>query len=234
MEDYKLAARYAFMPNRLKYCGPQDSDQILHDYVCGEENLQPLVKDIMKQFHALVIYLDLIKKDKNIFDKEVLESYWIGNNLIENINTNEIKNIILNDFTKKGLPVSSAQELAESVPKNAIPHHSFHVFHIHSISGKVQPTMQNLDKCRIGAGKVIDIKNGNMLVEYKPIIFKDKLKYGPLIKKQIIHNKAFTPNLKIGEFVAMHWDFAVDKLTQKQVNTLEKYTDHNMNAMNSK
>lgn len=234
MEDYKLAAKYSFMPNRLKYCGPEDSDQVLHDFVVDGKNLG-IVKDVLNQFHALKIYLNLISKrnDKNIFDREVLESYWIGNKLIENIKKEEIKDLILNEFTKKGLPQSSAQQLAQNVPERALPHHSFHVFHIHSISGKLLATANNMDKCRISSGKVKEIKDGTAVVQYKPIAVDEKLSFGKETEKEIIYNKNFIPYLKNGDFVAVHWDFAVEKLTPEQVKNLEKYTKINMDAMNT-
>lgn len=235
MENYKLAAKYSFMPNRLKYCGPEDSDQILHDFVAEGSNFEA-VKDILEQFYALRLYLGLIAKNNRCspFDKKVIEAYWIGNELVENVKKEEIKNLILRDFTKKGLPKSSAEQLAETVPANALPHHSFHVFHIHSISGKILPTVGNLDKCRISTGKVKEIKDGKLVVEYKPVILEDnKLNYGKITEKEVQFNKKFSPGLKKGDFVSLHWDFAVEKLTKEQVANLEKYTKRNMDAMNS-
>ena len=234
MENYKLAAKYSFMPNRLKYCGPDDADQILHDFVIDGSNFE-IVKDIFNEFEALKLYLDLIaeKNNKKPFDKKVIEAYWIGNSLIENIKKDEIKSLILNEFTKKGLPKSSAQKLAQSVPNNALPHHSFHVFHIHSITGKLLATSGNMDKCRITAGKVKEIKEKSLIVEYQPIVADKKIRLGALKEKEIEFNSKFIPNLKVNDYVSMHWDFAVEKLTKKQIENLEKYTKKNIDAMNS-
>ena len=234
MEDLRLAAKYSFMPNRLKYCGPADADRILYDFVLGKQN-SVLIKDIMEQFHGLYLYLELIGRKNNLepFDRRVIESYWIGNGLIENVGIDNIKNLILKEFTKRGLPQSSANQLVKKIPVNVVPHHSFHVFHIHSITGKLLPTIGNLDSCRISAGRVKEILDGKVTVEYRPLIAEEILQLGSLTEKEIVYDRGFIKDLKINDFVSIHWNFAVEKLNQERVENLEKYTRRNIDAMNS-
>lgn len=234
MEDLKLAAKYSFMPNRLKYCGPADADRVLYDFILGKDN-HMLVKGLLEQFHSLYLYLELIGRKNSLppFDREVIESYWIGNRLIENIKRQEIRELILNKFTKKGLVKSAAEELAENIPENAVPHHSFHVFHIHSITGKLLPTIKNLDKCRISACRVKEALDGKLIVEYRPILAENRLEYGSLAEKEVIYKREFIGELNPGDFVSVHWDFAVEKLRKGQVENLEKYTKRNLDAINS-
>jgi hypothetical protein len=95
MDSFELAARYSFMPNKLKYCGPEDTDQILFDYVKGKADKRA-VKQILEQFNALYLYLNLIAKhnNKDVFDNEVVEAYWLGNKLLDNVPPEYIKNLI--------------------------------------------------------------------------------------------------------------------------------------------
>ncbi|GAI80055.1 unnamed protein product, partial [marine sediment metagenome] len=176
MDSFNLAARYSFMPNKLKYCGPDDADKILFDYVLGKTE-KKVVKKILEQFDALYFYLDLIARhnDKDAFDKEVVEAYWLGNKLLDNVPSEEIKKLILNDFTRAGMPKSVAADLSRKVPENALPHHSFHVLHIHSMTRKLAPTLTNLDKCRISWGKVSHVGGDKLIVAYRPVEDKGKV-----------------------------------------------------------
>ncbi len=234
MDSIELAARYSFMPNKLKYCGPEDTDQILFDYVKGKADKR-VVKQILEQFDALKLYLNLIAKhnNKDVFDKEVIESYWLGNKLLDRVPYEEIKNLILNEFTKAGMPKSVALDLANRVPKDAVPHHSFHVFHIHSMTKKIAPTLTNIDKCRISWGKVRHISKDKLIVAYTPIEVKDKIRLGEPREIEVSYYKEFLPNLKVDDYISMHWNLAIQILDEKQVDNLKKYTEKNIDAMNS-
>jgi len=234
MDALELAARYSFMPNKLRYCGPEDADKILFQYVIDKKDKET-VERVLKQFEAFSLYLNLIakKNKKSIFDKDVIEAYWIGNSLLEKVKKEDIKKLITEDFTKKGLPHSIAKKLAKNIPNNSTPHHSFHVMHIHSVTGKIKFMFSNIDKCRISWGKVKDINKNSLLIEYSPIEIKDKLILGKEIDTKVQYDKEFLRNIKINDFVAVHWNYAVDKLTKTQKQNLEKYTIRNINAINS-
>jgi len=233
MDSIELAARYSFMPNKLKYCGPEDTDKILFDYVIGKADKR-VVKQILDQFDSIKHYLSLIARynDKDVFDKEVIEAYWLGNKLLEKVPSEEIKNLILNEFTKTGMAREIAIGLANKVPKDALPHHSFHVLHIHEATKKTG-ALTNIDKCRISWGKVRHIGKDKLIVAYRPIEVKDRIKLGGAREIEVDYNKEFLPNLNEGDFVSMHWGLAIQLLDERQVENMEKYTEKNIDAMNS-
>jgi hypothetical protein len=233
MDALELACRYSFMPNKLKYCGPEDADKILYDYVLTKKN-KSLVKKLLSKFEAFSLYLNLIAKKNNIdmWDPKVIEAYWIGNKLLDNVSKEDIRDLILNQFTTKGLPESVALSLSKNVPKECTPHHSFHVMHIHSVSGKIKFMYGNIDKCRISWGKVTKIGD-ELEVEYLPLVAGEKITLGDLKTKKVKFNKDFLGYLKEGDFVAMHWDYAVHKLSKEQKENLENYTMRNILAINS-
>lgn len=242
MKAIELAAKYSLIPNRLKYCGPDDADKVFFDFIVTKKNGNK-VKELLKDFKALSLYLELIarKNKKNTFDKNVVEAYWIGNSLLDNVSNKDIKNLILNDFTKEGLPKSVAQELAARTPEGITPHHSFHVLHVNFLTKKVNPTFANLDKCRISWGKVIDIMEKELLVEYAPIIAekskergnKGKIKLGAAKTKKINYHKEFFDSIRKGDMISIHWNMAIEKLDQERLNNLKKYTLKNISIMNS-
>ena len=76
--------RYAFMPNRLRYCGGDDNRTIFQYALEGvtDGGLTPL----LRKFGGALPYLQLIARANGIadpFDERVVEAYWIGNDLLE-------------------------------------------------------------------------------------------------------------------------------------------------------
>jgi len=235
MKAIELAAKYSLMPNRLKYCGPDEADKVLFDFIITKKNSKKVV-ELLEDFKALRLYLELIarKNNKKMFDNNVIEAYWIGNELLDNVSNEDIKNLILNKFTKEGLPRSVATELALNTPKGITPHHSFHVLHVNFLTKKVSPTLTNLDKCRISWGTVKKVKKNELVVDYRPIIVKNnKIGLGENKVKKINYYKEFFKAIKEGDFVSIHWDLAIEKLNKERLKNLEKYTLRNIQVMNS-
>jgi len=234
MDAIELAARYSFIPNRLKYCGPEDADKVFFDYIITKKNKER-VKELLHDFKALRLYLELIAKNNNKqpFDKEVVEAYWIGNSLLDNVNNQEIRSLILNEFTKQGLPKTTAQELADNTPVGITPHHSFHVLHVNFITKKVDPHITNLDKCRISWGIVKKVEDTHLLIEYKPVISADgKTVLGKPKEKRVNYLKEFFDSIKEGDAVSVHWDLAIEKLNNERLANIERYTLKNIGVMN--
>lgn len=236
MDAIELAARYSLMPNRLKYCGPEGADEVFFDFIATKQGKDEVIS-LLNKFKAVKLYLDLIAKNnsKNPLDKEVIEAYWIGNELLDNVPSSSIKNMILTDFIKEGLPRSVAEELAARTPEGITPHHSFHVLHVNFLTKKVEPNIINLDKCRISWGTVkkVDEDKKTLIVEYTPVVSRQNKTYlGKPAKKEIYYHAEFLDNLKEGDVVSVHWDMAVEKLDQKRLANLEKYTLKNIEVMN--
>jgi hypothetical protein len=234
MDALELAARYSFMPNRLRYCGPEDADMLLFDYVITKKE-KAKVREILDRFEALSLYLGLIaaKNGLDKFDKKVIEAYWIGNDLLDAVKPEDIRQMILTDFIKKGLPKSMAQKLSKNLPAAITAHHSFHVMHIHSITGKLKFTFSNIDKCRISSGTVTKIMEDKLAVEYEPVEMHEKMAIGKPVIREINYDKKFLGKIKIGDTVAIHWGYAVQKISGRQKQRLQKYTLQNLDAINS-
>ncbi|GAI47424.1 unnamed protein product [marine sediment metagenome] len=79
-------ATYAFMPNRLGYCGGDDN-KTLFDY-CVAKHTDPGLVIILQKFEAAYPYLKLIASSNHIsdaFDARVVEAYWLGNELLDQV-----------------------------------------------------------------------------------------------------------------------------------------------------
>lgn len=228
-----LAARFSMIHSQLKHCRDDDASQILYDYVVNGKNREKAA-DFLLRFSSVMPYLELIasKNGKKALDYDVIEAYWIGNGLLDNISSEDIKKMIADKFSE--LPPEAAEELLANIPSSAAPNHNFQILHAHSILGKVAPKLRNADKCRISVATVKKVLDDKMVVSHKPFIVEEKIRFGDIEEKEIEYDKGFLSEVKAGDKVAMHWDFPVCILTDEQARNLDKYTEKNVEAMNPK
>ncbi|MFH1385500.1 MAG: DUF6390 family protein, partial [Patescibacteria group bacterium] len=72
-----------------------------------------------------------------------------------------------------------------------------------------------------------------LIVQYQPLIGVKNIKFGRAIAKEVIWDKTLIPNLKIGDWVSIHWGYAIQKLLTSDVNNLRKYTQNTINSLSS-
>lgn len=227
----RLAALYSLMPNRLGFCGPQkNSDQEkLNKFLLGEVS-EKEARKILSKFEAAYAYYKLIARKNRIRDplnKKVVEAYWLGNKLLEKVSVEDLKNLILKDFVKPNLlSRETAIKRIANIPKNSKAHHSFHVFILGSVTGRVDfRDVKVQDICRTGWGKIVSIKDGKVLVEYEPFIKeKGKVRFDQKKRKEINWDRTIVPGISSGDWVSFHWDFLAQKLEKEEIRNLEKYT----------
>src|SRR4030042_4363896 len=227
----KTAVAYSLPSYQLGFCGPQEvkSKKVLLDFATGKKVNEEQVKNIFRQFEAPYPYFKLIAKANGInnpFDKRVVKAMWVGNNLLDKVKTNNLRNLVKTDFVKPSLlSKEEAEKRAKKIPNGAVPHHSFHVLILGPIAGRVDLKGPLLDLCRIGWGKVVKIKNLKLKIEnYKPLILGKKIRLGEEIEKEISWNKKIVPKVKIGDWVSFHWGQACEILTPQEVKNLKYYT----------
>ncbi|OIO52889.1 MAG: hypothetical protein CO003_01865 [Candidatus Portnoybacteria bacterium CG_4_8_14_3_um_filter_44_15] len=234
-------ARYAFMPNKLHFCGP-DKNRDLFYYAQGLE-VDGGLKLILKEFQTLYPYLDFIaqaNKIRDAFDERVVEAYWLGNNLLENIEKNKLYYHLTDNLgLKKKLSRLLLRQVIDKIPLGAKPHHGFHVFNVWKRTGNLDiiHTLNSMDLCRISWGKIKKVDWPNLEVDSQPLALeKDKLKLGQSVNRSIlaqISNAGFIDRPKIGDWVSFHWNFACEILNQRQVNNLKKYTKESIRLANA-
>lgn len=209
MSGLRLAAIFGFYPHKLGFCGPQESadTKAIFDFISGKNISEKKVRGILERFYGAFSYYKLIAEKNNIkdpFDRKVVSAYWIGNNLLDKVSYNDLKNLIHNEFSKKSI----------KIPKNSVAHHSFHVLVVGSVTDRIELKDDLLDLCRITWGEVIKkISNGNILVEQLGKI------------KEVFWDKNLVPEIKTTDLVAIHWNNIVTVINEKDVDLLCKFTD---------
>ncbi len=233
-DGLELAARFSYITNALRYCGPSHAADAFITYLKTKQNKE-VVEDALKKFEGLYPYLSSIAKkhSKNFSDYDVVEAYWIGNDLLDAFTDDDLKEIILL-LTKRGLPKAHAEKLIRNLPHGLFPHHDFNVFYVGvgMTSGTVATTLQNMENCRISWGTVVEIHPQNLVVASQTLKQDNKKLFLEEGTKTVDY-KSDILNVKIGDRVAMHWGFTVCTLENVQQAQLEKYTRKLLQILNN-
>ena len=240
----KIAAIYGLIPNRLGLCGPRQ--ELLKKFIIGKLSIHEIIP-VLEKFEAAYPYYQLIAQKNKIisgpFNKKVVEAYWLGNELLEKITTDDLRQLITEKFSKPGLlSKTEAARRAKKIPEGSKPHHSFHVMVLGSITGSIDFTGKTKlkDTCRVGWGRVIrlktkneKLKTGAIIISYNPLVGSKTIKFGPPIKKEIAWDKEILPAIKVGDWVSFHWNWAIQKLNEENIINLHKYTQNTIDSLSS-
>jgi hypothetical protein len=238
-----LHAKHAFMPNTLGYCGPDERDVIvrhLEGYTGGED-----LESMLKRFEAAYPFLRLIARTtgRDPFDYAVPEAYWIGNGLLERVNVPDFR-----DFSRMDLPGRDEREVDhvfKALGSKARPHHTFYVMSTYATASvRDGPNLKNesrdrivkaMDSCRVSWGKVTKVGKDKLQVEYAPLVMDEgRLSLGEQKSKSVSYNSRVRPfeSVKLGDPVSIHWDYACDLLSPRQVRNIAKYTLLDIQSVN--
>jgi hypothetical protein len=234
MDGSELAARYAFPPNRLGYCGKGSFHSVLLEYSRGKAGAGDLRIELCR-FQAHHAYLSLIARENglNPFDKEVVRAFWIGNRLLESVRPGALRKFIAKDLMK-GEQAARARKLCAHLPEGILPHHSFNVLYINFVSRAVPRTIRNFDSCCITSGKVRSVSGDSAIVMRDSIGYDSGFIIKP--KKSAVSlsrgGMRFLPDVEKGDALSVHWGMAIESLSQKNERLLKEYTIKNIRAIN--
>jgi hypothetical protein len=231
-----LFARYAYPPNELGYCGPDDPAVLLgRDSAAADQR----IAQHARQFEGAWAYLEIIAAAAHIadpLDARVVEAYWIGNELLDNVEPESMVSELRKRF--------GDQAGASWVPGPA--HHGFQVFAVYPWVGLLQRGTGNgvalsvLEQCRIRWGEVIGVEGERVRVRSRALTLSGGLlELGAateqtaawsvdgisLLRSAAPLGAAAAPApVSLGDHVAMHWDWVCDVLRPDQVAQLEYRT----------
>lgn len=224
-------AKYAFSPNKLGYCGP-NKNRDLFEY-CQTQTADRGLNQILADFQVMYPYLSFIAREnqlKDPFDQRVVDAYWLGNSLLDNISLNHFYWHLL-DGQKLSNKLSNKllNKVFGSFQKGATPHHNYHVFNIYKRTGylDINHTLETMDKCRISWAKILAVTSRGYDVEYQPLVCQIKgrqpeLKIGPAVRKAAV--QGFVTDARVGDWISLHWDWPCEILTEQQMWSLKLYT----------
>ena len=169
-----LFARYAFPPNELGYCGPDDPDVLLRHATSAGEPAAEIARRA-RLFDGAWVYLELIAAAAGIpdpMDARVVEAYWIGNDLLDAVDPEVFLATLRRRFAGQlGGPI--ARRWRSMPPAHALAHHSFQVFAVYPWTGllavRSDTALSVLDSCRIRWGTVTGVDGERLRVRSRPL-----------------------------------------------------------------
>lgn len=221
----QLEARFSLPPNSLGYCGKDTAAGKFKRCIINRECYG--VEEEVAKFIVLYPYLETIAKIVNlpVFSYEVIESYWLGNDLLNKIQPEDY-NLLLKNFTKQGVPDFFVEELRQKPPKVFIPNHLFQVLHIGvgRASGAVPFNLQSINNCMIRWGKVIKLEKNKAVIDLH-LLEENNLMYTLVVKKETVpFDNELVSGIGIGDVVAVHWNMIVKILDKQEENNLLFWT----------
>jgi hypothetical protein len=236
-----LFARYAYPPNELGYCGPDDASVLLRR---GSAAAQDQIAEHARQFEGAWAYLEIIAEAAGIadpLDARVVEAYWIGNELLDRVDQHSLVSTLRERF--------GDQAGASWVP--GPPHHGFQVFSVYPWVGLLRRgtgdvALSVLEQCRIRWGDVVAIEGERVRVQARSLVVADgRLELGPAQEQTAAWSVdgrtllpaeadgSLAPPVSVGDQIAMHWDWVCDVLSAAQVAQLELRTTDQLARTNA-
>lgn len=223
----ELFSRYAQPPNLLGYCGPGDTEGVTA-IAAGLEMPADELRRIARDFDGAWPYLELLAgfAGRDPLSTEVVESYWIGNRLLDRVDVLDWGNSLSDRFRKQAGGRWSAVE--DAINAGGVPNHAFHVFCVYPWvgllrEGFVAPAVDVLDRCRISAGRVVEVDDQLALIEREPLRWVDDhlVPGDPVVEPFRLPRET----LSRGDTVSLHWDFVCARLDRRQTSALWRNHD---------
>lgn len=228
-----LFGRYAFGPNRLGYCGPDETEALLALAASGTDDRG--LRHLARGFEGAYPYLQLIAAANDLadpLDRDVVEAYWLGNSLTAAVRRRELQRSVEERFRPRLAP-SDWRWLEAAVAVGARPVHAFHVLDVFPRVGllrgeAVDNVLATIDSCRIRWGRVEAAIGDQLIVSAVSLEQLDgKLRLAPPRLETVsrwLDGIGFVDEVQPGEMVAIHWSWACDRLTPGQLHNLVAWT----------
>lgn len=220
----RLHIRCSTGPNGLGYCGKYTAREAYVD--CIKTGRCDGVVHELEQFIVLAPYLRTISRITGLhpFSYRVAECYWYGNDLLKQCGS-EAYEILLEEFTRQGVPHWLVQELSAHPPKQFFPTHVFQVLHVGvgRASGSVPFSLDSINNCILRPGIVRDITPDAVIVSGASLAITDEKYVLEEAEIRATCDPQLSPRVKQGDWVTIHWGMLATKLTYAQVNKYKQY-----------
>jgi len=237
-----LFARYAYPPNELGYCGPDDHRALL-DYGSGGAVDRGFLQ-LAQGFSGAWPYLEFIATATGIrlpLDRRVVEAYWLGGDLLDRIDMAQFGNSLVERFRRRA--GKSWGYLAEAIPAGAVPNHAFHVFGVYPWvgllrSGQADTPLEQLERCRIRWGQVVSTEGDQVSVLSRPLTYDGtSIALGERrleVARRSVDGLGFLEGFRPGDWVSLHWGWVCDRLSRRQLHLVQRSTLRQLDITNAR
>jgi hypothetical protein len=226
-------ARYAFGPNRLGYCGPDEAGELFAQATLGGDLRR--LRDLAGRFEGAYPYLCLIATSCGIRDPLndlVVEAYWLGNGLLDRVRPRAFGESLETRFRGR-IRDDGWRWLGGKPDAGAVPNHAFHVLDVFPRvgmlrTGEVDRALEVMDACRIRWGRVLERDGDALVVSAVPLLMTEgRLQLGPPRVEKIrgwLDGAGFVEDVVAGDVISIHWDWACERLDERRLAALRGVT----------
>jgi hypothetical protein len=237
MDGATLFARFALPPNELGYCGPTDGTLIAELLQAEEVGLDEL-RHTATAFAGAWPYLELIAGCHGLdpLDPRVVEAYWVGNRLLDSVDTLTWGNALQDRFSGGG--TDGFRAITDALLRGGVPSHAFHVFCVYPWVGLLRsrtpgPALRILDLCRIRVGRVVGKEGAHLIAESRHLELAGAgLRLGAPRIESALPRSDPTLSIDVGDLVALHWSHVCDVITASQMAYLRALEDLHLTLAN--
>jgi hypothetical protein len=239
-----LFARYAYGPNSLGYCGPEQSAELFGEATSGF-NDRPL-RELAARFEGAYPYLALIARVNGIadpLDARVVDAYWLGNELLTAVNPRALADSLDERFRAR-LDPREWQWLRRKGADGALPVHAFHVLDVFPRlglmrTGSTDRTLEVMDSCRVRWGRVLE-RDGDQLVVLASRLemVEGRLRLGSPTVERVrgwmdgVGLVGASTDVRPNDAVSIHWDWACEVVSPTRLRSLMYWTKRELGIAN--
>lgn len=235
-------ARYAFGPNRLGYCGPDESGELFAQATAGGDLAK--LRELARQFEGAYPYLALIagaNARRDPLDADVVEAYWLGGPLSDDVGPRAFGGSLDERFRRR-IPRDRWRWLAGAAESGAVPNHAFHVLDVFPKvgllrTGEIDRVLETMDSCRIRWGRVLERDGDSLVVSAVPLeLSAGKLRLAAPRMERIrgwVDGAGFVEAVAPGDVVSIHWDWACERLDPRRLAQLRRTTQRELDIANA-
>ena len=227
-------ARFAFRPNALGYCGGEEPGELFERVVESADD--PDLHRLCGEFAGARPYLELLAEApgaKGPLDPRVVEAYWVGGPLLDDIRPRALGDHVERRFRRR-MTAGDWRWLADKPAAGAVPHHAFHVLEIYPRVGLLGEGSRDalvpiMGSCLVRPAQVVARHGDTLLAMARPLEMIDgRLCLGEARPERIlarIGGRGFVEAAQPGDWIAVHWGWACDVLRAGRRAALEGATD---------
>jgi hypothetical protein len=227
-----LFARYAYPPNRLGLCGPDDAPSLHAGALAGATGE---LRELARGFEGAYPYLSLIAQENDIadpLDRRVVEAYWLGGELSARVAPRSLHRNVGDRF--RGRMTSGDWRWLESaLAAGSRPIHAFHVLEIFPRAGLMRgdaaPILETIDSCRVRWGRLVRAAGDQLVVSASRLELVDgALRVGAERLESVTgwyDGFGLLGGARPGDPISLHWGWACDRLSRPQLERLTAWTD---------
>jgi len=229
-------ARFALPPNAYGYCGPADLELVAELVAAGDAGADEM-RAVAQQFEGAWPYLKFLAESVGAdpLSHEVVEAYWLGSNILSDVDTLAWGNSIEERFRPRA--GARWRVLADGIV-GGVPNHAFHVFCVYPWVGLLREgfadhALEVIDRCRIRWGTVVEQVGSNVFVQSAPLTWDGRvLAHGAERIESARMPVESESTMSSGDIVALHWDYVCQVLSPRQHSQLIRYHDRHLAIAN--